>query len=51
MLLTDDTYRISDYTGPAENMTELAIPKSYNGKPVTEIGRSYPSPICHRLLL
>ena len=45
MLLTDDTYRISDYTGPAENMTELAIPKSYNGKPVTEIGNIDKVPI------
>ena len=37
-LLDDDTYRIRFYTGPAEDLTELVIPKSYNGKPVTVLG-------------
>lgn len=33
-----DSYQINYYTGPTENLTELVIPKSYNGKPVTVLG-------------
>ena len=35
-LLDDDTYMVSDYNGTA---IEVIIPSTYNGKPVTSIGR------------
>ena len=31
------SYQVNYYTGPTENLTELVIPKSYNGKPVTVV--------------
>ena len=37
-LLSDDTYQISHYTGPTQDLTEIVIPKSYDGKPVTTLG-------------
>lgn len=36
-LLSDDTYMIERYTGPTE-ISELKIPKTYNGKAVTVLG-------------
>ena len=36
--LPDGTLRLSFYTGPTENLTELVIPKTYNGKKITELG-------------
>ena len=38
--LNDGTYQVKYYTGPTENLTELVIPKSYNGKAVTVLGVS-----------
>ena len=35
----DAEYQINSYTGPADT-TELAIPKTYNGKPVTVLGNN-----------
>ncbi|MEE3428997.1 MAG: leucine-rich repeat protein [Ruminococcus sp.] len=32
------TYQINYYTGPTDNLTELVIPKTYNGKPITVLG-------------
>ena len=32
------SYQVNYYTDPTENLTELVIPKSYNGKPVTVVG-------------
>lgn len=32
------TYQINYYTGPTDNLTELVIPKSFNGKPITVLG-------------
>ena len=37
-LLDDDTYRVKGYTQSAENLTELVIPESYDGKAVTVVG-------------
>ncbi len=31
-------YQINYYTGPTENLTELVIPKTFNGKPITVLG-------------
>lgn len=40
-LITNDTeYQINYYTGPTENLTELVIPKTYNGKKITALGTS-----------
>lgn len=36
-LLSNNTYRINKYTGPAD-ISELVIPKTYKGKPVTVVG-------------
>ena len=33
-----DSYQINWYTGPTEDLSELVIPKSYNGKPITVLG-------------
>ena len=33
-----DNYRIKYYTGPTDNLTELVIPKTFNGKPITVLG-------------
>lgn len=39
MLINNDTeYQIKYYTGPTEDLTELVIPKSFGGKPVTALG-------------
>ncbi len=37
-LLDDDTYQINYYTGPTDDLTELVIPKTYDGKKVTVLG-------------
>ena len=38
-LINDDTeYRINHYTGPTANLTQLVIPKTFNGKPITVLG-------------
>ncbi len=37
-LLDDDTYRVNHFTGPTNGMTELVIPKTYNGKKITVVG-------------
>ena len=31
-------YRIDKYTGPTDGLTELVIPKTYNGKKITQLG-------------
>ena len=36
--LNGDTYQIKYYTGPYDNLTELVIPKTFNGKPITVLG-------------
>ena len=33
-------YQINYYTGPTENLEELVIPKTFNGKPVTVLGNN-----------
>ena len=38
-LLDNDTYQVNYYTGPL-NITELVIPKSFNGKPITILGNN-----------
>ncbi len=37
-LLPDDTYQISKYTGPTKNLTEIVIPKTFEGKKITTLG-------------
>lgn len=37
-VLEGNTYRIKYYTGPYDNLTELVIPKTFNGKPITSLG-------------
>lgn len=37
-LLDSDTYQINYYTGPTDSLTELVIPKTFGGKPVTVLG-------------
>ncbi len=32
------SYQITHYTGPTDNLTELVIPKTFKGKPVTSLG-------------
>ncbi len=38
-LLDNNTYQINYYTGPL-NITELVIPKTFNGKPITVLGNN-----------
>ncbi len=33
-----DSYQINYYSGPTENLTELVIPKTFKGKPITVLG-------------
>ena len=33
-----NTYQINYYSGPTENLTELVIPKTFKGKPITVLG-------------
>ena len=37
-LLEDDTYQIRCYTGPMDNLSQLEIPKTFNGKAITVLG-------------
>ena len=37
-LLSDNTYQIKCYTGPMDNLSQLEIPKTFNGKAITVIG-------------
>ncbi len=37
-LMSDGTYRVNHFTGPTANMTELVIPKTFNGKKITVVG-------------
>jgi len=37
-LLPDDTYAIEYYTGATKNLTEIVIPKTFNGKKITVLG-------------
>ena len=38
-LINNDTeYQINYYTGPTDDLTELVIPKTYKGKPITVLG-------------
>ena len=39
MLRSDDTYQITYYTGPKID-SELVIPKTFNGKPITILGNN-----------
>ena len=39
-LLDNDTYRINSYTGPTDTLSELVIPKTFNGKQITVLGNS-----------
>ncbi len=36
--MSDGTYRVNHFTGPTANMTELVIPKTFNGKKITVVG-------------
>jgi|GEM_PF-7057594 len=40
-LLPDDTYAIEYYTGKTKNLTEIVIPKTFNGKKVTTLGTDH----------
>lgn len=40
VLLADDTYQINRYTGPTENLTQLVIPKTFNGRKITVLGNN-----------
>jgi len=44
-LLDDDTYRINRYTGPTDTLSELVIPKTFNGKQITVLGNSSSTPL------
>ena len=35
------SWQINYYNGPTENLTELVIPKTYQGKPITVLGTSH----------
>ena len=37
-MLLNGTYQINYYTGPTESLTELVIPKTFNGKKITVLG-------------
>ncbi len=37
--ISAETCRVSEYIGPTEGLTEIVIPKTYNGKKVTVLGR------------
>ena len=37
-LLPDDTYAIEYYTGATKNLTEIVIPKTFNGRKITVLG-------------
>ena len=37
-LLPDDTYAIEYYTGKTKDLTEIVIPKTFNGKKITTLG-------------
>ena len=37
-LLSDNTYQIKCYTGPMDNLSQLEIPKTFNGKAITVLG-------------
>lgn len=41
--VSGQTYKIKKYTGPVDNLTELVIPKTYNGKPVTTLSDGFDS--------
>ena len=41
--LSDGTYQIDYYCGPTEDLTELVIPKTYQGKQITVLGTSHRS--------
>ena len=34
-------YQINYYTGPTDNLTDLVIPKTFSGKPITVLGTDY----------
>ncbi len=38
VLLPNDTYAIEYYTGATKNLTEIVIPKTFNGKKITVLG-------------
>lgn len=38
LINNESEYRINYYTGPTDNLTELVIPKTYQGKPITVLG-------------
>ena len=38
LINNDSEYQINYYTGPTDNLFDLVIPKTFNGKPVTVLG-------------
>ncbi|MBQ3463728.1 MAG: hypothetical protein IJH36_11620, partial [Clostridia bacterium] len=38
LINSDSAYQINYYTGPTDALSELVIPKTFNGKPVTVLG-------------
>ena len=40
LINNDAEYRINYYTGPTENLSELVIPKTFNGKKITVLGNT-----------
>ena len=43
--LIGNTYQINYYTGPTDNLTELVIPKTFNGKKITVLGNNRNTPL------
>ena len=38
LINSDSEYQVNYYTGPTDGLSELVIPKTFNGKPVTVLG-------------
>lgn len=41
LINNNNEYQINYYTGPTDDLSELVIPKTFNGKPITILGSSY----------
>lgn len=40
LINNDAEYRINYYTGPTENLSEIVVPKTFNGKKITVLGNT-----------